>query len=262
MVDLNISQHYRSDEIPFLESITDLVGRSQNEYRPILTGFLNPRQQYIANAIVNGDDSVSLKLFGGFTSAEMKRGLIYPSYFEPADKDFNIVAYSIDYPVKFAELTHGSVLGSILGSGINRDILGDIISDGTNWQFVCEQEMASYVQTQVVKIGRVKVKLIPIDLDKLVVPIDDSEEVTTTVASLRIDALVSEGFHISRHHAKHLIETGLIRLNWEEIDRPDVEAGQADIISVRGFGRIVIKEIAGKTKKDKIRIIISLINSN
>ncbi|EHO54062.1 hypothetical protein HMPREF9104_00292 [Lentilactobacillus kisonensis F0435] len=36
MVDSNVSQHYRPDELPFLESIDSLSGRVENEYRQSL----------------------------------------------------------------------------------------------------------------------------------------------------------------------------------------------------------------------------------
>ena len=51
-----------------------------------------------------------------------------------------------------------------------------------------------------------------------------------------------------------MIEAGKVKLNWAEQLRPDFELGLLDIVSVRGYGRIQIKEIEGKTKKDKWRI--------
>ncbi len=61
MVDSNISQHYRQAELPFLESIDNLSGKVANEYRPILTDFLNPRQLYILETIVNRYEGVSFQ---------------------------------------------------------------------------------------------------------------------------------------------------------------------------------------------------------
>lgn len=262
MVDSNVSQHYRPDELPFLESIDSLSGRVENEYRPILTNFLNPRQLYILETIVNRYDGITFKTFGGFAEAEMKRAIAFPEYFTPTDNDFNITAFQIDYPSKFATLSHGQILGSIMGAGIDRDVIGDIITDGLNWQFMCESEMADYVHAQVDKIGKIKVKLKEIDPEQIIHPTDESEEVTTTVSSRRVDTLVSDGFHISRHHAKELVDGGQVRINWVTSDRPDLELSIKDIVSVRGFGRIVIRDILGMTKKDKIRIVIDVYNRN
>jgi RNA-binding protein YlmH len=262
VVESNVSQHYRPDELPFLESIDNLSGRVQNEYRPILTNFLNPRQLYILETIVNRYDGITFKTFGGYPNAEMKRAIAFPDYFTPTADDFQITAFQIDYPTKFATLSHGQILGSIMGAGIDRDVIGDIISDGLTWQFVCENEMADYLRAQVDRIGKIKIKLKTISPEEIIVPIDESESATTTVSSLRVDALISEGFHISRHHAKELVDGGFVRINWVQTDRPDLELSIQDIISVRGHGRIIIKEIAGVTKKGKIRIVINVYNRN
>ncbi|WP_283678878.1 YlmH/Sll1252 family protein [Lentilactobacillus sp. Marseille-Q4993] len=259
MVDLNITQHFRPEETPFLESVEDMCGQAQNEYRPILTDFMNPRELYMFEAVANRFDSISYQFFGGVKSAEMKRGLIYPDYFEPKESDFQIVAYLIDYPKKFATLSHGQILGSIMGSGINRNVVGDIVTDGDDWQFVCEREMSDYLTSQLDKVGKIKVKIKPLELANLITPVDESEETTTTVASLRIDALISEGFNISRHHAKELVEQKLVKLNWAVNERPDTEIRVLDVISVRGFGRLSIKQIDGLTKKGKIRVSLDLL---
>lgn len=262
MVELNISQHFRPEEQEFLESVEDICGRAENEYRPILTDFLNPREMYIFEAIANRFDSVSYKFFGGHQGAEMKRALVYPDYFEPTDDDFHITVFLIDYPTKFATLSHGQILGTVMGSGINRDVIGDIITDGETWQFMCEAEMGDYLQQQIEKIGKIKVKLKPIDVDQLIFPVDESEEKGASVSSLRLDAIVAEGFNISRHHAKELVEGKSVRLNWATAERPDVEVSVSDVVSVRKFGRISVRDVAGITKKGKIRIVMNILKRN
>lgn len=261
-VDANVSQHFRPDEVPFLESIDHLSGQVENEYRPILTEFLNPRQLYILESIINRHDGIHFSTYGGYSGAELQRAIVYPEYFTPKTDDFRITAFEIDYPSKFATLAHGKILGSLMRAGIERNVVGDIITDGLKWQFMVQSEMADYVKAQVDHIGKIKVKLEDISPEGVITPVDESETLTTTVSSLRVDALISDGFHISRHHAKELVDAGDVRINWVDTTRPDFELSTKDIISVRGYGRIVIKEITGMTKKDKIRIIISVYNRN
>lgn len=258
----NIEQHYRHDELSFLESIDDLVGRVENEYRPMLTNFLNPRQQYIVTTIANRYDSVQLEMNGGNSDSEMKRVLIYPDYYEPVPSDFLLTAFLINYPQKFATLTHGQILGTLMGSGIDRDVIGDIITDDSNWEFIVNQEMADYIKTQIDHIGRTKVRLKELNLDQLLEPREEFETTNTTVASLRLDAVISESFHISRHHAKELVDGGMVKVNWTENTHPDYELAIHDVISVRGFGRSIITAINGVTKKDKIRLELKLIKPN
>ena len=115
--------------------------------------------------------------------------------------------------------------------------------------------------SQVGKIGNIKVRLIEKELNEAIEPDNDWESGTTTVASVRVDAIVAEGFHISRNHAKELIEERKVQLNWKLHQRPDFELVENDLLSVRGYGRIRLDSIEGKTKKDKIRVLLSIISS-
>lgn len=83
----NIAQHFRKEEAAFIESATGWIQQANDEYRPILTHFLNPRQQYILETLVNRETDVKLRQNGGYPGAEMQRGLIYPDYFETSDSD-------------------------------------------------------------------------------------------------------------------------------------------------------------------------------
>lgn len=55
-----VAQHFRREEAPFVESATGWIQQASDEYRPILTHFLNPRQQYILETLVNRDDELKL----------------------------------------------------------------------------------------------------------------------------------------------------------------------------------------------------------
>ncbi len=256
----NIAQHFRREEAPFIESATSWIQQANDEYRPILTHFLNPRQQYILETLVNRVTGVKLRQNGGYPGAEMQRGLIYPDYFETSDSDFELNLFEIDYPVKFSELHHGQILGSMLAAGIDRDVLGDIITDGTRWQVYTTAEMASYIGDQVTRMGKIKVRLLPLELTAHIVPLTAWEDETTTLSSARVDNVVATAFHLSRHHAKQLIEAGKIQLNWNDFERPDYQLAHQDIISVRGFGRVRLNSVDGVTKRDKLRVTLSVLH--
>ncbi|WP_373781196.1 S4 domain-containing protein, partial [Jeotgalibaca porci] len=66
-------------------------------------------------------------------------------------------------------------------------------------------------------------------------------------------------YNISRQRAKELVSGGKVKLNWAIYDRPDFELGLRDILSIRGYGRIQLREIEGKSKKDKWRIEIGVL---
>ena len=50
-----------------------------------------------------------------------------------------------------------------------------------------------------------------------------------------------------------MIESGKVKVNWTEENRPDFMLEILDIVSIRGYGRLQIQKIEGRTKKDKIK---------
>lgn len=260
--DANITQHFRTDEIGFIEQVQGWIRQVNDEYRPILTHFLNPRERLIVTSLVNHEIDIKHASFGGYPDAEMQRTLIYPTYHTVANSDFELQALEIVYPVKFAEIKHHQILGTLANQGIERNIFGDIIGNGTKWQFIIETQMVDFFNLQVDRIGKINVHLTPIGLDELIKPEDEWEETTTTAASLRLDAVISKSFNTSRSRIKEHIESGNVRVNWREVNKPDFELALNDIVSIRGFGRLKITELNGTTKRDKLKMTVAMIKNN
>lgn len=257
----NVQQHFRPSEIPFMQLASDWIERANNEYRPILTGFLNGREVYLLQTLVNRYPNLRLKTSGGYLEAEMTRGLIYPEYFEPQPSDFELSVLQVDYPVKFATLKHSQILGTIMGAGIERSVLGDIITDGEKWEIVVEKSMEAYLINSITQVGRTKVKLLPIPIQQILNVIDDSRTVNVTLPSLRMDVIIAAVFHISRNVAKELILHDKVRLNWFTYNKPDYDIAVHDLISVRGYGRIRLIANHGFSKKDKYKVAFQVVKN-
>ncbi|WP_225047368.1 RNA-binding protein [Lacticaseibacillus kribbianus] len=256
----DVYQHFRKDEAPFIAAFLDQIETAATEYRPVLTDFLDPRQAYIAQTLIGQNDAVRLHLFGGIHAAERVRGLIAPDYFVPTDSDYELAAFEIKYPEKFAELHHSQVLGTIANAGIAREQFGDILAAGGHWQLLTTASMADWVESNITRIGKIAVRLVPIDLDALVVPEVDWEAASLTMTSLRLDSLVGHAFNLSRARAKHLVDTEKVRLNFAETTAPDAAVGLEDIVSVRGFGRVRVRALLGLTKKGKQHVDVEIIH--
>jgi len=255
----NVYQHFRKDEHPFIDSVGDWLEQVESQYSPYLTGFLDPRQAYILETLIRQNSELSFQFYGGYESAERRRCLIYPDYYQSEIDDFETELYEIVYPMKFASLSHGIILGTLLNLGIKREYFGDIISDGQRWQFFLAKEIAHFVLGQTEKIGKTSVRIEERNYTQLIIPKDDWTEERVTINSLRLDILISTVYNISRQRSKQLIESGKVKVNWTENTRPDFLADLLDIISIRGFGRIQIQELEGKTKKDKFRLLLGVL---
>ncbi|WP_243115708.1 RNA-binding protein [Periweissella cryptocerci] len=263
MTDLeNITQHFRPDEANFIEQVQGWVRQVADEYRPVLTHFLNPRQRFIAQTIVNREDGMRQASRGGLPNAEMQRMLIYPDYYVFVEADFHLQLMEIVYPTKFADIHHNQILGTLVNQGIERNVFGDILGANETWQFLIEDKMVDYFSLQVDRIGNIKVHLMPHAMADIVQPEVDWVQTQTTIASLRIDVIISTAFNISRSRVKTLVEGGAVRLNWTEIIKPDYELATGDMLSVRGFGRMRLVELEGTTKKDKLRVVMETIQNN
>lgn len=255
----NVYQHFRKDEHPFVDMIGGWIEQVESQYAPYLTDFLDPRQAFILESIIGSDSELVYSFYGGYESAERRRALIYPAYYEPTEEDYQVELYEIQYPVKFGSLSHGKILGTLLSSGIRREFFGDIISDGERWQFFINHEVANFVISQLDKIGSMSVKVKQINYTDILVAKDSWEFETDKVTSLRVDNIISAVFNISRQRSKLLVDSGKVKVNWVEIQRSDFMLALLDIISIRGFGRIQLRTIEGKTKKDKHRVQLAVL---
>ncbi|MGX6978489.1 YlmH family RNA-binding protein [Vagococcus elongatus] len=261
-MEVNVYQHFRKDEHPFLDSINDWIYQVDHFYSPFLTDFLDPRQQFLLETMLRtSSDELLLSFNGGYKDAERKRGLIYPSYYQPTAEDYEIAIYEILYPKKFAELKHRNILGSLLGTGIKREYFGDILTDGDRWQFFISGNVQNYVVPQLTKIGNISVRLEERTAGDIILPQDNWEMATITVSSLRVDVLISEIFQISRQKAKSLVESNKVRINWSIVERADSMIEVADTVSVRGYGRFRFEQMDGKTRKEKFRLIVGVIKN-
>lgn len=259
---LNIYQHFRENEQGFIDQVIDWVAQVENQYVPYLSHFLNPRELYIVQSVIGQYNQIKFKTFGGYEEAEQQRVLIYPPYYEPSNEDFEISLIEINYPTKFAELSHGKILGTLMGSGITRDILGDIITDRERWQILIDEKMKDFILLNVDRVGRINVQLEVMTWADRVEMTDKWESEEIVVSSLRIDVVLARALNISRNRAKTMIDDKRIKINWVEIERPDIDVEEYDIISVRGHGRIQIRQLKGTTRKDNLILNIGIIDRN
>lgn len=217
-----------------------------------MTSFLDPREQYILEVIVGSFEDMKVSYFGG-QSAERKRAIIAPSYFEPTEGDFEEVLIQINYPEKFVSIQHQHVLGTLLSLGIEREQVGDILV-GDTIQFVLTKQLESYIMMELTKIKGATVKLDSIPFKDMIQSKENWNIHHSTVSALRLDVVLKEMIRKSRSIAKQLIEKKRVKVNNTLIDSPDFQLQNNDLLSIQGFGRARIIDIGGKTKKEKVHI--------
>jgi RNA-binding protein YlmH len=170
--------------------------------------------------------------------------------------DPQISCISIKTTSKFGEMQHRDVLGAIVNLGLKREKFGDIIMSPDGAQLVVADEVKDIVLSSLVRVGRANVETSEIEFEQLAVEPERVKEIKATVASLRLDAVASEGFSTSRTKMAREIKAQKLKVNWKDTDDPDMDVSQGDVISMRGRGRVVLEQVTGNTKKGRIGIIL------
>ena len=143
-----------------------------------------------------------------------------------------------------------------MGAGIAREVLGDICVSKGSCDFFVTAQIAPYVLQNFTGAGRTKLHLEQIPLTQVQIPDPEVKEIRDTLASLRLDSVISSGFRVGRSQAAQYITTGRAAIDGLPCEKPDKLVVEGARISVRGLGKIKLKSVNGQTKKGRISVVI------
>lgn len=250
--------HFHPDEHRFVDKALEWMERAGQQHAAKLTDFLDPRQQFILSSLAAKDDSVVVRQFGGYEEAERKRAVIAPAYRDPQPDDFAVQVLAVtSADSKIATLEHGDYMGAILGLGVKRDKIGDIhVHDTGGCHAVVAAEIADFFRLQLTQVHRVAVSADILPPHRLIRSTETLEEMTLSVASMRLDGIASDVFRLSRAKVLLPIKAGKCRVNWKAEEDPSKPLREGDIVSMQGFGRFKVLELICVSKKDRLRVRI------
>ncbi len=234
--------------------IIDQAEQAIKTWEIILTDFIAPPVMIEVQEIFNNLTEIDILPWGGYPQAERQRlGISRPDI--PLDKShIELAVLDIAGNFLFDTATHRDFLGAILGTGIDREKIGDIIVLGEiGAQVIVIPEMVSFLETNLTQVRSVPVKTRQIEWSELKVRPPQKKEMTTVEASMRLDAIASAGFGLSRSKMASAIASGDVRVNWKEVTQASYNLKAGDLISVRGKGRLEIGDVS-VTKKQRYRI--------
>ena len=233
-----------------LDSITICREKYVNRY----TFFLNEHEQNLCRKILASESFENYLFFGGYEGAQRCILGLFAPYSEPDTALFPMKAVTFAYR-KNDVLTHRDFLGCLMSLGIGRNTVGDIIvSEGKAAVFIYDSVADSALSLE--KIGRTGIRVSE-GLDEIVIPEQKYSTVEGTVASLRLDSVLSVAIRISREKSAALVRSGNVQVNYEMTELTDFKLSQGDIFSAKGFGKYVLAEIGQVTKKDRIHIKVN-----
>ena len=247
---------HTAEDRMLLAKLWDKINAGIRKNIPANTCFLSPRELEMAKFLFGQPEG--LYAFGGYDDAERKMLVYLPEYLEES------ALYEEDAPCICLRATfyqgdspnHRDFLGALMGAGIGRETVGDICVGKEHCDFFVTSEIAPYILQNFTSAGRTKLHLEQIPLSQADIPEAEVKEIRDTLASLRLDSVISSGFRIGRSLAAQYVNSGKAAIDGLPCEKPDKLVTEGCKISVRGLGKIKLHAINGRTKKDRISVTI------
>lgn len=237
-----------------LARIKDLAKLCNKRNKPCYSHFLTPAEQAFLKQNREFSHLAALSFDGGYQEAERAMAVLTPFDYDQVFAYDQSPITILSVTSKGEKLTHRDILGACMGLGIKRETIGDILEQTTPQVLFCHQSIADYIQQNLTKIGRSNITCAPCSLPEI--PQQEVKTITVTVASLRLDSVLAEGFSLSRDKANQAVKQGIVSVNWLPVTSPSKEVKEGDYITCRGLGKIKLSTVSGQSRKGRTFIEI------
>lgn len=217
------------------------------------TYFLDEREQALVENVLNRLKHGEFAFFGGYELAERKiLGIFNFELPQNIEKDFPVTALTATYPKQYM-LTHRDFLGALMALKIKREMVGDIVIFEGGAVLFFAAHLQQLITDELTKVGRVGIKLEKgIMATAALEP--KYEEHFGTLASFRLDAVVALLTLQSRTTSVQYIERELVKVNGVCQTAVSKTISAPCTVTVRGYGKFIIDNTAGTTKKGRLKI--------
>ncbi len=215
------------------------------------THFFDPYTVEVAESVLHQETALSYRIEGGYGEAERRR-ILFTYGEEEWLQDAEISLYRGTGRGSWIP-EHREILGSLMGLGIDRSKFGDIVIRGNLFFVFMESEIANYVTSQLMEIGRESISGELIDLAGFEYQRETGTIKRISVASLRLDAVVSALVPTSRGKAQELIRQEYVKVNHHLEKRISYELAPGDLISIRRAGRFQLGQDVKISKKGRVQ---------
>ncbi len=236
--------------------------------------FLTPRERrLIERELLQTGNLDAACFWGGYAGAERTALFLLPDYLvqvldtPPSACDTNalrdLVGEVWDEQVcavrvvgsGYRTLTHRDYLGSVLGLGLERDAIGDVaVQNEREAVIFTSRRIADFLSAELSKVASDTVRCSRYEIDAHFTDGRQYQPISDTVASERLDCVVAALTNLSRENAKSLIQSGLVEVEYEVEDRADAALVPPLSLSIRGYGRFILRAFDGETKKGRLRL--------
>lgn len=223
------------------------------------------RKQGISSKVhaVNGAPYL---IFGGRADADRNVVVFLPDYMteesflaeEPAQGDVIRCLHVTPLNRKFTDaLTHRDYLGALMNMGIERDQIGDILcGDAEAFIFVLT-DMADIIAREFTRVKHTSVRCEVVPPSACTLE-PAWEELSCSVASERLDAVLAMVYRLSRTKAQELITAENVFIDGRTVTDTSYTLKPDERISVRGHGKFIFTGTGNTTKKGRVYAHVKL----
>ena len=241
-------------------ALEDLADRCLRSRQPLWTGFLAPQAWEDALRRLAGREDLQLQAEGGHPRAERRRlGFSLGQATEgteerpdPAPPPLGLLDLTGDF--LFDPASARAVTAALQQLGAAADDLGDVLLRGDRGGLlIVTPELQGRLDGQPVQVGSVAARLAAAPWERLNPQPLQERIVTTVEASLRLDAVASAGFGLSRSRLADLIRQGRVRIDWQPVTSPSRELRLGQRVQLEGRGELELLT-ADLTRRDRWRL--------
>lgn len=244
-----------------LEPLVTAAAAALRSWQPVWSDFLDAELREQAEAWLGDLSDLSLSSWGGFAGAERRRLLLQPSEalsIDPADTSelsAGLAGLTISGNFLFDPAETADFRAALMAAGATAAELGDLWLRGDRGaQAVACAALAERLAGSTGLVRTVEVSFEARPLTDLQPPATRPRRNLSSVeASLRLDAVGSAGFGLSRSRMAEQIRQGAVRINWLPVTSPSRELVVGDRVQLDNRGELEIQAV-DRTRRDRFRI--------
>jgi photosystem II S4 domain protein len=238
------------EELGALYSLAETALRT---WEPQVSGFLEAAVREEAEDRLGALSELSLASDGGHPGAERRCLLLARTGQEPTAPA--LLGLEISGNFLFDPASVADMAAGLAGAGATAAERGDLWLRGDRGgQAIVSEALARRLDGSEGLVRTVPVRFEARPIEALQLPARRlPRQLTTVEASLRLDALASAGFGLSRNRMATLIREGAVRLDWKVVSSPSQPLAVGARVQLEGRGELEVLAIEA-TKRERYRI--------
>jgi len=240
-----------------LDDLEAAAAETLRTWEPRWTPFLDPWLRREAEARLGGLSDLLVSSDGGYSGAVRRRLLLRRQ--ETADAESvpsaGLVGLEISGNFLFDPATPADMREGLHQAGAAPGEVGDLWLRGDRGaQGVMTDTLAAWLDGCLGQVRSVEVRFESRPLAELRCPPERAPRTLQTVeASLRLDAVASAGFGVSRTRLAEWVRQGVLRVDWRPVFSPSHLVKPGQCIQLEGRGELAI-DAASPTQRGRWRI--------